>query len=139
MLIIVGLGAIQFLVSILIKTRIEESIRGEYGGFLEKFKYDLRVREQAAKVAELFAEVQLHWGDSKLTPEKARKINRSAWELSLWLPADSARELMRNLRWAQERKPMQEILVDIRKHLLMDPKDGLEPEEIVCFEAEKGS
>jgi hypothetical protein len=81
--IVVGLGAIQFLVSILIKTRIEDSIRGDYARFLEKFKYDLRVREQAAKVAELFAETQLHWGDSKLTPEKARKINRLAWELSV--------------------------------------------------------
>ena len=33
---------------------------------------------------------------------------------------------------------MREILVGIRKHLPMNPKDGLKPEEIVCFEAEKG-
>src|SRR5689334_2962873 len=74
------LAALQFLVGLWIKARLEGSIKHEYDRRLKDYEAQIRIREQAARVAELLA---MRF-DPQATPAQ---FNRLAWELSLWLPA----------------------------------------------------
>jgi hypothetical protein len=125
------LGAVQFLIALWLKSRLEASIKHEYDKRLEEFRFDLKAREQAAKVAELFAEARDN--DPTLSPDRARKLNRYAWELSLWLPADTVREITRQLVFAPDRKDVKELLIMVRRHILRDRSDGLTANDIVHF------
>jgi hypothetical protein len=53
-----------------LKARIESSIKHEYDKKLEAFRFEMKAREQAAKVAELFSEARD--GDVRLTPSARR-------------------------------------------------------------------
>lgn len=126
---------VVFLLKTWIEARLKASIEHEYDRKLEALRFQMRAREQAAKVAELMAEARD--GSTELTPDRAKSINKLAWELSLWLPADTVRELTSHLCYAEGSKTMKEVLVAVRKHILADPKDDLKPEQIVHFEAKK--
>jgi hypothetical protein len=102
-----------------------EAIRHEYERQMEDYRNSIRIREQAARVVDLL--VHAHHAKAP-DPEK---FNRLAWELSLWLPADLIRELTRLLCSDPGAKHPKEILVAVRRILLQDPNDPLEPAEIV--------
>ncbi|HCG5528210.1 TPA: hypothetical protein NJ015_000357 [Vibrio parahaemolyticus] len=84
-------SALQFLIGLWIKARLESSIKHEYDKKLEDFKYEQKVREQAAKVSKLLAEARN--GDVSLSRDRATSLNQQAWELILWLPEKTARKL----------------------------------------------
>src|SRR5689334_16071302 len=88
-------SALQSVLALWLKSRLENSIKHESDKKLEAFRFEMKAREQAARVAELFSEARD--GDVNLTPERAKKLNRLSWELSLWLPADSVRDLTSHL------------------------------------------
>ena len=48
---VILLGTLQFLASLLVTERLKTSLQKEHSHFLEKLKWDLKVREQAVKVA----------------------------------------------------------------------------------------
>ena len=131
----VGGAVVAFLLKTWIEVRLKSSIEHEYDKKLESLRFEIRTREQAAKIAELMAEARD--GNVELPPERAKKINKLAWELSLWLPAETVRELSSHLCYTKGSKSMKEILVLVRKHILSNPDDDLKPEEIVHFSAEK--
>jgi hypothetical protein len=126
---------VAFLLKTWIEARLKASIEHEYDRKLEALRFEMRAREQAAKVAELMTEARD--GSTELTPDPAKNINKLAWELSLWLPADTVRELISHLCYAEGSKTMKEVLVDVRKHILANPKDDLKAEQIVHFEVKK--
>ena len=124
--------AVQFLLAIWLKARLESSIKHDYDKKLEAYRFEIKAREQAAKVAELFSEA--NDGDVQLTPDRVRKLNRLSWELSLWLPADTVRDITSHLCRAPGSRTMKDILISARKHILMKPDDDLKAEQIVHFD-----
>jgi hypothetical protein len=119
LLIVVGLGVVQFLLSVWIKSRLESSIRSEYDKLLEDYRFDLRSREQAAKTAEYIALAR----DLKTTTSDGdyRRANQLAWELALWLPDDLYRKLGMALSAPSSDNNVLSVLVEIRKLLLKHP------------------
>src|SRR5436190_11196137 len=124
-------AALQFLIGLWIKARLEGSIKHEYDKQLKNYESQIRVREQAARVAELLA--------MAFDPSvEAKRFNQLAWELSLWLPAPLVCDLSRCLVGAKDAKNPKEILIEVRKILLQSPTDSLCPENIVHREDPRG-
>ena|SRR5215813_14311218 len=91
--IVLALGAVQFLASLLISERLKVSLQKEHSKFLEDLRWDLKVREQAVRVAEYMALAKSLKGDS---PESDyRKANQLSWELAMWLPEQIYKEMTR--------------------------------------------
>ena len=92
---------------------------------IEEYKLDIKKREQSLRIAELLATVREGAGDPK-------EINKLVWELSLWLPQNTAKELSDCLLRRAGSKDPEQILIDIRK-ILHGPGDDLKPENIVTY------
>ncbi|HSY19768.1 MAG TPA: hypothetical protein VK815_15600 [Candidatus Acidoferrales bacterium] len=118
------LAGLQFWLTTWLKARIEESIKHEYAMKLEDYKNDIKIREQASKVAALLANVR--WNDGKSNQE----LDRMAWELSLWLPTDLCCRLTEVLVRGQSVGELKQILIDVRKLLLKEQAGDLKPEQI---------
>ena len=88
-------------------------------------KFEFKRREQAAIVAELFAE----WARN---PDDRTRLNQLAWETTLWLPDNLALEVNCRLANDPDAKGVKEILVEI-KSLLQGKKSTLDPNKIVHF------
>jgi hypothetical protein len=125
-------GVLQFLFVLLLRTRLENSVRHQYDRLLIDYQRQVRIREQASRVAELLA----HRYSSNIDPEK---FNRLAWELSLWLPAPLVCDLTRCLVADANAKTPKEILIEVRKVLLENPKDPLIAENLVHIEDPKST
>lgn len=119
LLVLAGIGVIQFLLGLWIKARVESSIKSEYDKFLEDYRFDLRAREQAAKTAEYIALAR----NLETTSSKAdyRRANQLAWELALWLPDDLYRNLGMALASPSPDNNILSVLIEIRKLLLKTP------------------
>jgi len=87
--------------------------------------FEFKKREQAAIVAELFAE----WARN---PDDSTRLNQLTWETTLWLPDNLALEVNRRLANDPNAKNVKEILVEI-KGLLQGKKSTLDPNKIVHF------
>jgi hypothetical protein len=116
-------GTLQFLASRWVESRLKASIEHEYNQKLEDYRFEMRRREQAARVAKLLAmsfrnDIPVH------------DFNELAWELSLWLPADLVRELTRCLCGAPGAMNPKELLIAIRKQL-HSKADDLTADQIV--------
>jgi hypothetical protein len=88
---VIILGCLQFLLALWITERLKAALQRETNAVLEKMRWDFKVREQAAKVAEYMALARNLREDSP--EEDYRMANRLAWELAMWLPADTYKAL----------------------------------------------
>lgn len=116
-------GVIQYLASKWLESRLTNSIKHEYDCKLEEYRFEMRRREQAARVAKLLA-INFRPGTT------AHEFNELAWELSLWLPADLVRELTRCLCGAEGAMHPKQLLIAIRKQL-HSAADNLTADQIV--------
>lgn len=124
-----SLAALQFLVSLWLSERFKAALQRETGQFLESLRWDLKVREQAAKVAEYMALARDLREDS--STEDYRKANRLAWELALWLPPDVYRSVCRAIAAPdQETNPLS-VVVEVRKVLLGHAAGNLTQDQIL--------
>src|SRR5262245_13857518 len=110
------LAVLQFLAGLWLKARLESSIKYEFDRRLKDYEHELKIRDQAARVAELFAIAF----DSKT---ESMRFNQLVWELSLWLPASLVCELAECLVGTKKAKTPMEILIEVRRTLLQSPKD----------------
>src|SRR5213593_3279476 len=94
------LAVLQFLLALLVKTRLEGSIKHDYDKKLEQLRFDVQVRQQAAKIAELMSEARD--GGTVLSKEHATKLNKLMWDLSLWLPPQIVRDLTVHICYAKD-------------------------------------
>ena len=117
LLIIVLFAVIQFVSTIWIKTTIEKSIAARYDKILEDYRYTLKVRERAEKVAEYMA-LQIDLKEDSLQNEYHR-VNQLGWELGMWLPADIYKRV---IKAATSLTPIErfEAVIAVRKLLLGD-------------------
>jgi len=121
------LAVVVFLISLWVKTRVEESIKRIYAEKLEDYKRELSVRDQAARVAELLALVRTG------TAADIAKANQLSWEMSLWLPKETAKRLAQNLSKARGAPSHTELLLEIRCILLGLKEKDLEETDIATF------
>lgn len=112
-------GIIQFLLSCWIKSRLENSIKAEYDKLIEEYRFELRAKERAEKVAQYLS---LYYKDS----QNFQKLNQLSWELALWLPDYIYKNLTKAIKnigpGMDITKPtILDILIDTRKVLLKKP------------------
>jgi hypothetical protein len=112
------LGILQFLFSNWIKLRLENSIKHEYDKFIEDYRYDIKVKEQASKIAEYLSIIE----GKRLDPSgdfDFKRANKLAWELLIWLPEDLYLELKEALdpKKQSEDKNSFKVLLKIREYL----------------------
>jgi hypothetical protein len=115
-IIITGILAVLQALSILI---IQEILK-------KKIEFEFKKREQAAIVAELFAE----WISD---PKDKKKLNQLAWEATLWLPDPIAKEVNKRLANKEDAADIRKILIDIKKHI-HGKKSDLDWTKLVFFE-----
>jgi len=126
--IVAGIGAIQFLAAELIKARLQKSIDHEYAKKLEEYKLDIRLRENAARIAEALA--RYHHGNGKDT----RGFMQLIWELSIYLPSDLVCDLTTHLVEHRTKKTNpKDLIVKVRK-LFHGKSDVITAENLVHLE-----
>lgn len=113
---VILLGTLQFLASLWISDRLKASLQKENAVFLEKIRWDIKVREQAERVAEYMAIARdLKESD---TSEVYQRANRLNWELAMWLPEDLYKAMMDAIAKPNDKKNPLSVVVAIRKYLL---------------------
>jgi hypothetical protein len=118
-------AALQGIASMWLKSRLEYSIRQEYEMRLRDYERQLRMRDRAAMIAELFAE----W---TAMPDDPKRLNQLAWQASLWLPADIVKTLAQRLSNAPDAPDLKSVLVAARKHL-WSAADNVTEDDIIHF------
>ena len=106
----------------------------------EKYKFELLKREQAAKVAELFA-FWLRCDDevlNKFTKEEridhCEKLNKITWELAIWIPDEKIVKNIMDKLAHKSRQEIKEIILNIREQIQEKKSKELKWEDIVSFE-----
>ena len=110
------LGALQYLVVLWISSKFKAALQRENSKFLEKLKWEFKVREQAAKVAEYLSLARNLKHDSN--EEDYRKANTLSWELAMWLPTDVYQSLGKALSNPDQQTNPLSVVIDVRKVLL---------------------
>jgi hypothetical protein len=106
---------------------IEAKFKARFDRALEDYRFELRSREQAAKIAEYSA---IAWGLKATDSEELyRRANQLAWELFLWLPAETYKRLGRGLAAGSIERA--EVLADVRKALLKERAGDLGPDHLI--------
>jgi hypothetical protein len=106
------LGGVQFILSLW----ITEQFKKENAKFIERIRWDIKVREQAERAAEYLAIARdLKESD---TPETYRHVNRLNWELAMWLPEDLYKAMMDAVAKPDYTDNPLSVVVSIRKYLL---------------------
>ncbi len=123
------LAAIQSLVFLLLSARLKASLQRENAVFLEKLRWEIKVREQAAKVAEYMALARA-LKESSLE-EDYRMANRLAWELGMWLPTEVYRAMGQALSKPDGTINPLLVVIDVRKVLLGDAAGDLNQNDII--------
>jgi len=128
LIIFTSLAILQFLLSIWIKSRLESSIKYEYDKFLEEYKYDIKVREQAARVSEYLALARRLKGKSE--DSDYERANQLSWELAMWLPSDIYKKMVKAIASPDEKNNELTVVVEVRKLLLGDKAGDLTSDDI---------
>jgi hypothetical protein len=134
------ISVITTITSIISKVWLEETIKDRFKKEIETYKHsllekledykrELTVRDQAAKVAELLALVKSGTGSN----EDIIKANQLSWEMSLWLPASTAKRLGKVLAKASGAPTNTELLIEIRCILLGLAQADLTDDDIASF------
>jgi hypothetical protein len=110
-----------------LKTSFAASIKAKYDRRLEEFRYEVKVREQAAKVAEYFS--YFYHLQSTSSESYYRRANQLGWELALWLPEDVYRHIAKAVDGPDPNHNILTSIIEIRKLLLQTP-DSLTADEI---------
>jgi len=122
---VIALGALQFLLQELLKT----SLQKKNDVFLEKLRWEMKIREQARGVAEYMA-IARDLKESE-SPDNFRKVNQLAWELAMWLPEDIYRTMGRALTKPNEVDNPLAVVVAVRKILLGNSSGNLTQNDIL--------
>jgi hypothetical protein len=121
-------AGLQYLASLWISERLKASLQKEHSQFLENLKWELKVREQAVRVAEYLALARNLKAES--SDSDYRKANQLSWELAMWLPENIYKEMVRAITAPNEKTNELSTVVSVRKLLLQKEAGNLTPEDI---------
>jgi hypothetical protein len=127
---VVSVFVVNILIKYWVKARLEQSIKHEYDKELEEYRFEMRKREQAAMIAELFSQWVII--KQKNDETRFRELNRLSFEMSLWLPDEIAVEINKRLKNLDTAKPAEALLLDCRE-IIQGEKSKLRPEDITFF------
>ena len=116
---LLGIVVVQFLATGWVKTRLEASIKLENDRVVEEYKYEIRAKEQAAKIAEYFAYYFRLKAES--SESDYRTANKLAWELALWLPQELYLQVREAVVNPDNNSNILSTIVAARKLLLKNP------------------
>lgn len=123
------LAVLQYLGGLLIEKRLEASLQRETNAALEQLRWDLKVREQATRVAEYMALARTLTADSQA--EDYRAANRLAWELAMWLPSDVYRSLTLAMTASGTDWNPLSVTIAVRHLLLGNAAGDLTPDDVL--------
>ena len=121
-------GAFQYLASIYISEKLKMSLQKELSAFLENLKWELKVREQAVRVAEYLALARSLKVDS--LDSDYRKANQLSWELAMWLPEDLYKQMVNAIVNPSKNTNELKTVVAVRSLLLKENAGNLTSENI---------
>lgn len=121
---ILAFAFLQFISTIWIKSRLEQSLKYEYDKKLETFKKERELRQKASIVAEFLAE----WTHER---ENTKRLNQLLWELTLYLPSAHVKKLKQCVQGSAD-ITANELLISIRNNLLKDT-DKIEGNDVTFF------
>lgn len=121
-------GTLQYLASLWISERLKTSLQKEHSAFLENLKWELKVREQAVRVAEYLALARNLKDDSP--DSDYRKANQLSWELAMWLPEDIYKEMVNAIVKPSNNTNELTTVVSVRSLLLKEKAGNLTSENI---------
>ena len=124
-----ALAALQFLIGLWLKGRFNAALRRQTDAILEKLRWDYKVREQAARVAEYMALARQLREDSDAKDYQA--ANRLAWELAMWLPPEVYRATGKALSEPNEENNPLTVAIAVRKVLLGAAAGDLGPSDVI--------
>ena len=113
---VILLGTIQTLITLWVSERLKASLQKENAIFLERIRWDIKVREQAERTAE-YLSIARDLKESD-TPETYRRVNRLNWELAMWLPEDLYKAMMNAIAKPDDTNNPLSVVVAIRQYLL---------------------
>ncbi len=130
-----------------IETIIITIAGGLIGGFVsyyfaektENYKFELLKKEQASKVAELFALWVKHNDNSlkKLSIDKRNnyieKLNKLTWELTIWIPDEKIVMKIMNKLSHKSKSEIKQIILQIRETIQNKKCNQLKWKDIVNF------
>jgi hypothetical protein len=125
---VVLFAVLQYLVSLLISERLKLSLQKEHTTFLENLKWELKVREQAVRVAEYLALARSLKEDSP--DSDYRKANQISWELAMWLPEDIYKEMTSAIVTPSKSTNELTTIISVRSLLLKEKAGDLTSENI---------
>ena len=121
-------GALQYLASLWISERLKTSLQKEHSAFLENLKWEVKVREQAVRVAEYLALARSLKEDSP--DSDYRKANQMSWELAMWLPEDIYKKMVSAIVTPSEKANELTTVISVRSLLLKEKAGNLTSENI---------
>jgi hypothetical protein len=139
-IILIGIGVLQFLLANWIKSRIEQSIRHEYDKKLEDYKFSQLQRQKAESIANLFAFwIKYRGNENTLLSKKDQfeyyeNLNRMSIELALWIKDVSLlNDIMTRLQNNPEAKSVHQLVGEVRKLILNDAEDTFDSNQVVLW------
>jgi hypothetical protein len=126
---VILLGIIQFLASFWISERLKVELQKENAVFIEKLRWELKVREQAERVAEYMA-IARDLKESS-SADDYRRTNQLAWELAMWLPENVYRIMGQAIAKPDENNNPLSVVVEVRKALLGESAGNLTQNDII--------
>ncbi|MHB1330370.1 MAG: hypothetical protein ACYCY6_00100 [Minisyncoccota bacterium] len=143
MLFILGLGIIQWILSIWIKSRLEQSIRHEYDRQLEEYKFSLSKRDKVANIASFFSlwikyrGNERAWLDEKELIEYYRELTKMSFELALWVDDENLlKDVMKRLKNKDGSQGTIELLLKVKKLISENKESSLKAEDITLWPAD---
>lgn len=110
-----------------------EAIKTEYQRQIKDYEVQLKIRGEAAKIAELLAYADAN-KNGKIDQEK---FNAMAWQLTLFLPRKIVCDMAQH--FVHGKPTLNELLVITRKHLLNEEEDQLAAENIIRMGKKPGA
>jgi hypothetical protein len=127
-LVVALFGVLQYLASLWISERLKTSLQREHSTFLENLKWELKVREQAVRVAEYLALARNLKADSP--DSDYRKANQLSWELAMWLPEEIYKEMVNAITKRSDNTNELTTVLSVRSLLLKEKAGNLTSENI---------
>jgi hypothetical protein len=120
------IGGATLLVALL-QLFLSRFIKHQYDRVLEEYRYSIKVREQAAKVADFLALAKWKTGT------EGQDFDSMAYSLSLWLPAELLRELKVCCLGGVDEEKIHDLLLQVRQHLLKEKAGVIARSDILFF------
>lgn len=123
--IIIAISIVQFLLSIWIKSRLENSIHHEYDKKLEEYKFLHLQKQKSEIIAKFFAKWIKYNGQERNFLSKKELVdyyedlNKMSFELSLWISDDNIlKEVMERFQNNKNAKDVRSLIGEFRKLIL---------------------